>query len=67
LDGILTLIDSEGGRAGANIYPLASSELTAQEATYTTALATVRAAVEKAIKARLDAIPSNSGKTITYT
>lgn len=67
MDGLLTLIDSEGSRAGSNIYPLTSSELTAQEATYTTALATVRAAVEKAIKARLDAIPANSGKTITYS
>jgi len=67
LDGILTLIDAESNRAGANIYPLTSSELNAQEATYTTALATVRAAVEKAVKARLDAIPANSGKTITYS
>jgi hypothetical protein len=64
---LLTLIDNEGNRAGSNIYQMTGTELTGKEASFTTSLATVRAAVEKVLRDRLLAIPANSGKTITYS
>jgi hypothetical protein len=46
---------------------MTGTELTGKEASFTTSLATVRAAVEKVLRDRLLAIPANSGKTITYS
>lgn len=65
--GTLTCYDSSGNAIGSQTFILTSTELTAEEAGFSTAIATVRAAFEKAVKTRLLAIPANSGLTITYS
>lgn len=65
--GTLTCYDSSGNVTGSQTFILTSGELTAEEAVFATAMATVRAAYEKAVKTRLLAIAANSGVTITYS
>ena len=64
---ILTLYDSFGNVTGSQAFDLTSTELIAEEAGFSAAMATVKAAGQKAVKTRLLAIPANSGKTITYS
>ena len=64
---ILTLYDSLGNVTGSQAFDLTSTELIAEEAGFSAAMATVKAAGQKAVKTRLLAIPANSGKTITYS
>ena len=63
----LQLYGDDGGAIGAAGFSPTDAELIAEEATYLTALATVIAAHEKAVKTKLLAIGYNSGATITYT
>jgi len=65
--GILTLYDSGGNATGSQAFTLTSAELVTAEAGFVAAMATVKAAAQKAVKTRLLAIPANSGVTITYT
>lgn len=64
--GALTCTDSNSNQIGAQTFNLDLSELTAIETGFEDALIVVRSAIEQAVKARLDAIPANSGKTIAY-
>lgn len=67
LTGIVTTLDADGNISGSHPFALTSGELTAEEAGFSTAFATVRAAVEQALKTKIEAIPANSGITITYS
>lgn len=64
---VLTLYNSSGESIGAQPFDLTSAELIAEEAGFAAAMATVKAAAQKAVKTRLLAIPANSGATITYS
>lgn len=64
---VLTLYDSTGNVTGSQAFDLTSTELIAEEAGFAAAMATVKAAGQKAVKTRLLAIPANSGVTITYS
>lgn len=67
LTATVTLYDANSAKVANNAFTLSSAELVAEEATYTTALGTVRDAVEKAIITRLEAIQANSGATFTFS
>lgn len=65
--GTLTCYDSSGNVTGSQTFIIPSADLVTEEAGFVTAMATVRAAFEKAVKTRLLAIAANSGVTITYS
>lgn len=65
--GIVNTFDTDGILSGSHPFTITSGELVAEEAGFVAALATVRAAVEQALKTIIEAIPANSGVTITYT
>lgn len=65
--GTLTCYDSDGNVTGSQTFIIESADLVTEEAGFATAIATVRAAFEKAVKTRVLAIPANSGVTITYS
>ena len=65
--GTLTCYDADGNAIGAQTFIIPSADLVTEEAGFVAAMATVRAAVEKAVKTRLLAIPANASVTITYS
>ena len=65
--GTLTCYDSSGNITGSQTFVIPSADLVTEEAGFVAAMATVRAAFEKAVKTRVLAIPANSGVTITYS
>jgi hypothetical protein len=65
--GVLTCYDSSGNVTGSQAFVIPSADLVTEEAGFVAAMATVKAAFEKAVKTRVLAIPANSGLTITYS
>ena len=62
----LTCGDSLGNTIGSQSFLLTESELVAQDEDFAATYAAVKYAFQKAVKARLEAIPVNSGKTINF-
>ena len=65
--GTLSCYDADGNHIGTHTFKFTSSDLIDEESGFAAAFATVEAAFEKAVKTQLEAIPSNSGATITYS